>query len=72
MVEKLSSPTMFTTEFRSSGLEPKGGEFVGSMLVGSYSCRKRHALISSSAQLYTDLRQNLYGGVCGNVPELIK
>jgi hypothetical protein len=54
MVQKLSSSTIITTDFRSSGLERKGGESMGSMLVGSYSCRKRQALISSSAQLYTD------------------
>lgn len=60
MVQRLSSPTMVTTEFRSSGLEPKGGEFMGPMLVGSYSCRKRQALISSPAQLYTDLRRSLW------------
>jgi hypothetical protein len=33
MVQKLSSLTMVTTEFRSPGLEPKGSEFMGTMLV---------------------------------------
>lgn len=36
-----------------------GQRIYGDYACGSYSCQKRHALISSPAQPYTDLRRSL-------------